>query len=136
MECSDTSSTIQTEPVLNENTLARNFNGLKLSIKFLLVGNQYLWTHFGLTQNENNIYTSIALCANSNANNFQVTCQKISCTTSTYIKSSLTINFPLDKDITFAVVQRAPTQTQLASIHINVRGKLSKIIGSDYIPVL
>ena len=120
---SDLATTIQTEPVLIQNTLARNFIGLKLSVDFLLVGNdQYFWTHPGLTRTETIIRTPFA-CVNKAENGFQVTCLINSKEGSTFIKSSLTLMFPLDKDVTFSVYHRTTPQVLLSTIDIKVKGK-------------
>ena len=124
-QCLDYSNTFQTEPVLIKNTLAKNFNGLKLSTKFLLIGDFYIWSHRAFNPYvQTIIYTSLALCANNIQNGFKVTCQRVSCERSTYKVSSLTVMFPLDKDITFAVIEAGYNQVQLASIDIKVKGKL------------
>ena len=125
--CSNALNTIQTEPVLVDNTLARNFIGLKLSVKFLLVGHVYVWSHPNLNAIvlENFIYNSIASCINSSQHGFQVTCRQFVCENSTYIISSLTLMFPLDNDVTFSVFEEV--WNQIASIDIQVKGKLTII---------
>ena len=122
---SDFGTTIQTEPVLIQNTLARNFVGLKLSVEFLLVGNDYLWTHPDLTpkKRETVIYSPFTQrCVNKDENGFLVTCQVNSNEGSTFIKSSLTLMFPLDRDVTFSVYHRTTSQV-LSTIDIKVKGK-------------
>ena len=123
--CSGPFDTIETEPILKENTLTRNFKGLKLSTKLLLVGDLYYWSHPGFTPNQSAIYSPTRSCVNSNKNGFQVTCEKTVCEDSTYIKSVLTLMFPLDKDVTFAVMNK--TNKKRASISISVRGELTSI---------
>ena len=121
---SDLATTIQTKPVLIHNTLAKNFIGLKLSIEFLLVGNDYIWTHPGLTPKitETVIYSPFTRCRNMDENGFLVTCQVNSNEGSTFIKSSLTLMFPLDRDVTISVYHRTTSQV-LSTIDIKVKGK-------------
>ena len=110
-----------------ENTLASNFIGFKLSIKFLSDDDAYIWSHPGFNHSQNIIFSAFASCANRSENSFQVTCQNVSCERSTYeIISSLTLMFPLNKNVTFAVIQLG-ARRELASIDIKVRGKLSSI---------
>ena len=127
---SDSSATIQTEPLLIQNNLARNFDELKLSVKFLYVGNNYyLWTHPGLTRTETVIYSPFTLCVNNYEMGFKVTCQKVRDDGFTFIKSSLTLMFPLDKDVTFSVYHKFMAQLDLFSfIDIKVGGKLIKLV--------
>ena len=75
--CSDSSNTIQTEPVLVGNTLTRNFNGLKLSVKFLLVGDSCYWSHPGLTVPQTTIYNKFLLCHTMIDKGFHETCQHV-----------------------------------------------------------
>ena len=105
--------------------MARNFDGLKLSIKLLLTGDWYCGSHPGLIENTNTIYHPIASCETKNENGFQVTCKQISCGGSTYIISVLTVMFPLKKDVTFAVM--SGSNQQLDFIAIRVRSKLTRI---------
>ena len=136
--CSIPLNTIQTEPVLIENTLAKNFNGLKLSIKFLLIGGTYQWLHPILypRRTQTNIYSDLSRCVDERAENgFGLTCQKFSCEKSTYIISSLTLMFPLDKDVTFAVVRSGTSSATLASINIKVKGKLTLVLVTNYFHV-
>ena len=122
--CSDPSNKIQTEPVLIHNTVARNFNGLKLSVKFQLAGDYYSWTHPGLNRRQNTIYSKFLqpACGNKSENNFRVTCQQVSCGELTYIISSLTLMFSLTKRVTFSVyLQNSPVE--VASVDVNVKGK-------------
>ena len=129
-------NTIQTEPVLIENTLARNFNGLKLSINFLLIGGTYSWSHPILDpRRQTNIYSDFARCVEDTENGFDLTCQKVSCEKSTYIISSLTLMFPLDKDVTFTVVRSVTSPAKLAAIDINVKGKLTLVLVTNYFDV-
>ena len=124
--CSSSSHTIHTEPVLVENTLARNFIGFKLSIKFVSVGGSYIWSHPAFTPRQSGIFSVFVSCANRSEINFQVTCQNVSCESSYEIISSLSLMFPLNKNVRFAVIQLG-TRAELASIDIKVRGKLSSI---------
>ena len=124
--CSDLSNTIQTEPVLNENTLAKNFYGLRLSIKFLLRKDSYYWTHPGLKnrpQTQTTIYQKIAPCKSKKENGFKVTCQKFPCDGSTYIISSLTLMFPLVHNVVFGVNPISINNTPLDLITVMVKGK-------------
>ena len=121
--CSDLSNTIETEPVLNENTLAKNFSGLKLSIKFLLHEDVYYWTHPGLSWPLTTIYQGIAKCQNKNDNGFKVTCQKFFCSGSAYIISSLTLMFPLVHNVAFGVSRTLNANNPLDMIAIVVNGK-------------
>ena len=123
--CSDLSNTIQTEPVLNENTLAKNFYGLKLSIKFLLREDAYYWNIPGLDerQTQTAIYHQIAKCQNKNENGFKVTCQKFFCSGSAYIISSLTLMFPLVHDVAFSVSRNLNPNNPLDLIAVVVKGK-------------
>ena len=126
---SDSSATIQTEPLLIQNNLARNFDELKLSVKFLYVGNNYLWTHPGLTRTETVIYSPFTSCVNKQEKGFKVTCQKVHDDGFTFIKSSLTLMFPLDKDVTFSVYHKFMVQLDLLSfINVKVGGKLIKLV--------
>ena len=123
---SDLVTTIQTEPVLIQNTLARNFIGLKLSVEFLLVGNHYLWSHPDFDSKiETVIYSPFTRrCINTAEKGFQVTCHVNSNEGSTFIKSSLTLMFPLDRDVTFSVYDKtASQQVLLSTIDIKVKGK-------------
>ena len=98
-----------------------------MSIKFLSDGDAYIWSHPGFNQSQNIIFSVFASCANRIENNFQVTCKNVSCERSTYeIISSLTLMFPLNKNVRFAVIQLG-TGRELAFIDIKVRGKLSSI---------
>ena len=128
--CSDPSNEIQTEPVLVQNVLARNFNELKLSVKLQLVGDLYYWTHPGLTRSQTTIYNPISQCTFDRENGFEVICQKVSCGKSTYIISSLTLMFSLDTDVTFTVYQQN-SFLQVAAINIHVKGKLISIRRDD-----
>ena len=124
--CCRSLNKIQTEPVLINNTLARHFEGLKLSITFLFVDDDYFWTHPDfIFFKQSTIYTALASCRNSVENGFNVTCQQVSNGNSTYIMSSLTLMFPLDKDVTFAVFKTRTNKVQLASINIKIKGKLT-----------
>ena len=126
--CSDPSNIIQTEPVLIENTVARNFNGLKLSVKFQLVDNYFFWTHPGLTRPQTTIYNPLVLCYNRSDNDFNMTCQQVLCRGSTYIISSLTLMFPLNADVVFTAYQRNYRQSvKIASIDVIVKCKLLSI---------
>ena len=119
------STEIHIESVLVENTLARNLNGLKLSIKFLFVNySYYSCSHNGLIFSRNTIYNVFSSCVNNIENEFRVTCQKVSCVRSTYIISSLTLMFPLDRDVSFAVNEVGINPTQLASVDVKVKDKL------------
>ena len=130
--CSDPSNKIQTEPVLVNNTLARNFNGLKLSVKFQLVGDYYYWTHPGLKLSQITIYNPIFQCGSRSENGFNVTCQKVSCGGSTYIIISLTLMFSLNTDVTFAVYERNNRLTiEIASVDVHVKGELMSITRDD-----
>ena len=120
---SDLATTIQTNPVLIENTLARNFIGLKLSVEFLFVGNDYFWSHPGVTLTETLIYSPFTRCVNTAEKGFLVTCQINSNEGSTFIKSSLTLMFPLDRDVTFSVYHRTTSRVLLSTIDIKVKGK-------------
>ena len=120
---SDLATTIQTKPVLIQNTLAKNFIGLNLSVEFLLVGNDnYFWTHPGLTRRETTLYSPFTLCVNRTENAYEVTCQINSDKGSTFIKSSLTLMFPLDRDVTFSVYHGTTSQV-LSTIDIKVKGE-------------
>ena len=121
--CSDLSNTIQTEPVLNENTLAKNFYGLKLSIKFLLREDAYYWTHPGLNRPQTTIYQGIAQCQSKTEDGFKVTCQKFFCSGSAYIISSLTLMFPLVHNVTFGVSPTPITNNPLDVVAVMVKGK-------------
>ena len=116
---SDLATTIQTKPVLIQNTLARNFIGLKLSVEFSLD----VWTHPGLTRTETAIYSPFTRCVNTAENGFLVTCHVNSNEGSTFIKSSLTLIFPLDKDVTFSVYHKTTSQVLLSTIDIKVKGE-------------
>ena len=138
--CLDPSNKIQTEPVLVENTLAKNFNGIKLSVKFQLIRNFYFWTHPGLTLSQTTIYNPIlhTACRNKSENAFRVTCQEVLCGKSTYIISSLTLMFSLNTNVTFAVYQHnGPLTVKVASIDVRVKGKLiniwKKITNKNYL---
>ena len=127
--CSNLSNKIQTNPALVQNIVARNFKGLMLSARFLVVGNNYVWKHptFVPSQSQTTIYNSFLPCENRDENGLRVTCKTVSCGGSTYIISSLTVTFPLNEDATFAVVRSADNQI-LLSIQIKVKGKLIKLI--------
>ena len=128
VDCSRSSTAIHTEPVLVENTLARYFSGLKLSIKFPFVNSSsYSWTHNGLIVAQNTIYNIFSSCVNNIENGFRMTCQKVSCERSTYIISSLTLMFPLNRDVSFAVIEVGRNTTQLASVDVKVKGKLINV---------
>ena len=117
---------IQTEPVLINNTLARHFNKLKLLITVLFVNESYFWTHPDfIPVKQTAIYTAVGSCQNSVENGFNVTCQQISLGNSTFIMSSLTLMFPLDRGVTFAVIRTGTNEVQLAFIDIKVKGKLT-----------
>ena len=134
--CSTPLNTIQTEPVLIENTLARNFNGLKLSIKFLLIGGTYHWSHpIFDPRTQTNIYSDFTTCLENPDNGFGLTCQKFSCEKSTYIISSLTLMSPLDKDVTFTVIRSGTSPATLAFIDIKVKGKLTLVLVTNYFHV-
>ena len=121
--CSDPSNTIQTDPVLNKNTLAKNFYGLKLSIKFFLGDYLYQWVHRGLARSETTIYQKLAPCQSTNEFGFKVTCQKVFCNGSPYIISSLTLMFPLVQNVTFIVSPTPVNNNRLALIAVMVKGK-------------
>ena len=107
--------------------MARNFNGLKLSVKFQLVDDFYYWTHPGLTRFETTIYTPFVPCYSRSGNDFRVTCKQVLCEGSTYIISSLTLMFSLDTDVTFTVYQRnGDLSVKIASINVIVKGKSNK----------
>ena len=128
--CSDPSNTIHTEPVFVRNTLARNFSGLKLSIKLLLdEGYSYKWVHPDFTRTTHSIYNPLVSCANYIQSDFQVTCKRVSCEGLIYIISSLTLMFPLDRDVKLAVIMTTnlTDQVQRASIDIKVGSKLTSI---------
>ena len=124
--CSDLLNKIQTKPVLIHNTLAKNFNWLKLSIKFQLVGDSYYWTHLGLKPSQTTIYNPILkpACGSRNDNGFHVTCRQVSCGKSAYIISSLTLMFPLNTSVTFRVYeQKNLLRIEKASVDVQVKGK-------------
>ena len=128
VDCSHPSTEIHTEPVLVENTLARNFNRLKLSIKFLFANDSYyVWLHNGLIVSQNTIYNIFSSCVNNIENGFRMTCRNVSCERSTYIISSLTLMFPLNRDVSFAVIEVGRNTTQLASVDVKVKGKLINV---------
>ena len=133
--CSNALNTIQTEPVLINNIVARNFKGLKLSVEFQLIGDIYYWTHPGLISSEITLFSSLAQCRNrSEYAVFWVTCQEVFCQGSTFIISSLTVMLPLDKNITFAVYGRTHSNSiGLPSIDIDVKGKFVNIKNNLYI---
>ena len=127
--CSNPSNKIQTNPALVQNIVARNFKGLILSGRFLVEGNNYVWKHptFVPSQLQTTIYNSLSPCQNRHENGFRVTCKTVSCEGSTYVISSLTVTFPLNKDARFAVIDGQNSQT-LLSIEIKVKGKLMELI--------
>ena len=129
--CSNPSNKIQTNPALVQNVVARNFKGLMLSARFLVVGNNYAWKHptFVPSQLLTTIYNSFSPCKNRDENGFRVTCKIVSCGGSTYIISSLNVTFPLNEDATFAVIRNENGQT-LLSIDIKVKSKLFKLINN------
>ena len=86
------------------NTLARNFRGLKLSIKFLFENSTFKWLYPDFTPHEISIYSPFLSCKNRTQIDFLMTCQKVSCQGSVYILSSLTMMFPLDENVNFSVV--------------------------------
>ena len=124
-QCSIPSNSIQTEPVLTKNTVARNFNKLKLWIKFQFQSGQYYWSLPGFTPNQLSIFTQFAPCLEeNNETDFVVSCQNVSCNTANYVIGSLTLRFPLDKNVSFAVIRVTSNQdkVQLASINITIKG--------------
>ena len=127
--CSNPSNKIQTNPALVQNIVARNFKGLMLSARFLVVGNTYVWKHptFVPSQSQTTIYNSFLPCKNRDEHGFRVTCKTVSCGGSTYIISSLNVTFPLNRDARFAVIDVQNRQT-LLSIEVKVKGKLIKLI--------
>ena len=124
VKCSDPQDKIQTDPILVEDIVARNFSGLKLSIKFLDDGKDYIWMHPSLTFKKSKIFSGS--CINTIESDFTATCRQITCDGFTYILSSLILMFPIDKDVTFDVSLDESSQAPLASINIKVKGKLKK----------
>ena len=124
--CSDPSDRIRTEPVLLNNTLARNFQGLKLSIKLFGKSDLYSWSHPGFTPRRTTIYqpNEHPPCVNKSENGFHVTCQLVSGPGSINIISTMTLMFPLDKNVTFTACQGEACSIKLACIDIKVGGKL------------
>ena len=118
--CSDPQGKIQTEPILIENTVAKHFTGLKLSIKLLDDGKDYIWKHPSLTLETSKIFRHI--CINTVESDFQVTCRQVPCGRFRYIMSSLILMNPLDEDVTFGVSLDGSSQVPLDSINIKVRG--------------
>ena len=127
---------IQTEPILVQRTVARNFSGLRLSICFIFDSNQYKWSYPGFTPNEITIYNTLAMppeCNNMNESNFQVTCKLTSCDGSDCIISSLILMFALDKAASFSVIRVGNAPCELASIQIKVKGELTYLVCNSYL---